>query len=172
MTTPSASTAPAEQHIKRLEASVHSLIETVQGLPEELLYRAPNPGEWPVMSTLAHVVELMPYWSRQARAVAARERNGEPFGRTHDDPDRIGAVEQHGRDSLASALERIRGALGETVRTLRDIPAEGWSRTGRHANRGEMSVEAMIDQFLVSHVEEHLGQAREAIRAAQSGQVP
>ena len=144
----------------------------MQTLPEEVLYRAPTPGEWPVMSTLAHVVELMPYWARQAREVAARPRNGEPFGRTHDDPDRIGAVEQHGRDSLGAALERIRQALDETVRTLRAIPAEGWSRTARHANRGEMSVEAIVDQFLVSHVEEHLGQAREAIRAAQSGQVP
>lgn len=155
----------SNERISRIQAGVDGLIETVESLPSEVLYREPEPGEWPVMSTLAHVVELMPYWAHQGAEVARRARNDQPFGRTHDDADRIGAVTQHGRDSLDSMLPQLRSALDECVSTLRGIPAEGWQRTAHHANRGEMSVEMIVDQFLVEHVEEHLRQAESAIAA-------
>jgi uncharacterized damage-inducible protein DinB len=163
VTTPS--TSSTERRIERIQASVQRLIETVETLPSEILYREPTPGEWPVMSALAHVVELMPYWAHQARDVSMRPNDGQRFGRTHDDPERIGAIQQHRRDSLDATLPRIRQALDETVRTLRAIPADGWRRSASHATRGDMSVEMIVDQFLVSHVEEHLNQARQAIRA-------
>src|ERR687886_1623937 len=107
------------ERVERIAAGVQSLIETVEALPNDLLYREPEPGEWPVMSTLAHVVELMPYWAKQALEVSARSENSQPFGRTHDDPDRVGAVQQHGRDSLDSMLPRLRSASSEAVSTLR-----------------------------------------------------
>ena len=151
--------------VERLENSVQRLVETIEALPSEALYRAPAPGDWPVMSTLAHVVELMPYWSRQALDVARRTQAGQPFGRTHDDPDRIGAIEQHGNDSLDRALQRIQSAKAEAVQLLHLIPADGWSKTARHATRGEMTVQEIVDRFLLSHVDEHLEQARAAIQA-------
>jgi uncharacterized damage-inducible protein DinB len=153
--------------ISRIETSVQQLVDTVEALPEQVLYAEPEPSEWPVMSILAHVVELMPYWAHQALEVSRRPADSQPFGRTHDDADRIGAVQQHGHDSLDSMLPRIRSGCAEAVDTLRQIPPEGWARTARHANRGDMSVEQIVDQFLVSHVEEHLTQARAAISALQ-----
>ena len=152
--------------ISRIETSVQELVDTVEALPQQVLYAEPAPSEWPVMSILAHVVELMPYWARQALDVSRRSADGQPFGRTHDDPDRIGAVQQHGQDSLDSILPRLRTACTEAIDTLQQIPADRWTRTARHANRGDMTVEQIVDQFLVSHVEEHLTQARQAITAA------
>jgi hypothetical protein len=157
----------ATDRISRIETSVQELIDTAEALPGQVLYAEPEPSEWPVMSILAHVVELMPYWAKQALEVSSRAEDGQPFGRTHDDPDRIGAVQQHGRDSLDSMLPRVRSACTEAVQTLRQIPPDRWTRTARHANRGNMTVEQIVDQFLVSHVEEHLSQARAAIAALQ-----
>jgi DinB superfamily len=154
--------------ISRIETSVQQLVETVEALPSQVLYAEPEPSEWPVMSILAHVVELMPYWARQALEVSRRSADGQPFGRTHDDPDRIGAVQQHGGDSLDSMLPRVQTACSEAVAALQQIPPNAWSRTARHANRGDMSVEQIVDQFLVSHVEDHLSQARAAISALQA----
>jgi uncharacterized damage-inducible protein DinB len=154
-----------DERVQRIETSVQRLIETVEALPTNILYREPAAGEWPVMSTLAHVVEVMPYWAHQAVEVAGRQQNDLPFGRTHDDPDRIAAVDQHGGDSLDSMLPRLRQSLDECVRTLRSIPADRWTRTAHHANRGEMSIEAIVDSFLVNHVQEHLAQAQQAITA-------
>jgi len=51
----------AEEHIQRLERSVNQLIQEIERLPADVLYRPPSEGEWPVMSTLAHLAELLPY---------------------------------------------------------------------------------------------------------------
>jgi hypothetical protein len=64
-------------------------------------------------------------------------------------------------------LPRVRVACAEAVDLLGQIPQDRWTRTARHANRGDMTVEQIVDQFLVTHVEEHLAQARAAISALQ-----
>jgi uncharacterized damage-inducible protein DinB len=156
-----------DDRVSRIETAVQQLVDTAEALPPQVLYAEPEPNEWPVMSILAHVVELMPYWARQALEVSGRAQDSQPFGRTHDDPDRIGAVQQHGRDSLDSMLPQVRAACTDAVDLLRQIPDDRWTRTARHANRGDMSVEQIVDQFLVTHVEEHLSQARAAIAALQ-----
>ena len=152
----------AEEHIQRLERSVNQLISEIERLQADVLYRPPSEGEWPVMSTLAHMAELLPYWAHQAAAIAARP--GEPFGRTHDDPDRIGAVQEHGQDSLDTAVNRIRASLEECVSLLRALPAEGWSHSGQHAIRGPMTVEQLVDAFLVNHAEEHAVQVQASVK--------
>src|SRR5205823_1082285 len=93
--------------------------------------------------------------------------DNQPFGRTHDDPERIRAVEEHAGESLEKAIELVQEALRECVQTLRAIPAEGWRRTARHARRGELTVEQFVDMFLVEHVEEHRRQAEATIARLQ-----
>ena len=147
-----------EERIQRLESGVQHLLEEVERLPADVLYREPGPGEWPVMSTLAHVSELLPYWAHQAENVARSP--GMAFGRSHDDPRRIGAIEQHGRDSLEAIVARIRAGLDECLETLRSMPAHAWSATGQHPTRGTMTVEELVDAFLVNHIDEHTAQTR------------
>ena len=155
--------APGEERARRLEAAAEPIIRRAEGLSEEVLYRVPAEGDWSAMMVLAHVAEILPYWARQAKEVAARERDNEPYGRTHDDPDRIAAVEQHARDRLADVLPRLRAGLAEATAILRAIPPERWTRTGRHARRGEMSVARIVDEFLLEHLEEHRRQLEATI---------
>jgi hypothetical protein len=115
------------------------------------------------METLAHLAEVLPYWSSQIQDVVRRERDGEPFGRTHEDPDRIAAVERDAQARLDEVLPRLRDGLAQTTELLRVLPPAAWSRTARHARRGLLTVEQIVDQFLVEHVEEHLAQIRSAI---------
>lgn len=148
----------------RLEQAVQRLLGEVGGLAHEALYREPGSGEWSVTKVLAHLAELLPYWARQAEAVAARDQNDQPFGRTHEDPDRIAAVEEHGQDSLETTVVRVQAGLEVATATLRRIPAEKWTRTGRHERRGEMSVEQIVDDFLVQHAEEHVAQVESILQ--------
>lgn len=157
--------APGEQRARRIESLVEQLLERVGGDPAEQWYAAPTADDWTVMQSLAHVAELLPYWTRQAQDVAARSEHDQPFGRTHDDPARIAAVEAHAHDRPEHVTPRIRAALVETAVALRAIPAPGWARTGRHARRGEMSVEQIVDQFLIEHMEEHLAQVDTILRS-------
>jgi uncharacterized damage-inducible protein DinB len=156
----------AEERVERLQASVQRLLTEIDRLPADVLYREPSAGEWPVMSTLAHLAELLPYWAHQAEGVARSPESS--FGRTHADPDRIGAVEQHGHDSLETAVARIRTALEECVTTLRRIPADAWTTIGHSPTRGTMSVEQIVDRFLVDHAEEHAAQTQATLSALRA----
>ncbi len=152
-----------EDRIQRLQDSVQRLLADIERLPSEILYREPRAGQWPVMSTLAHVSEILPYWAHQAENIA--HNPGALFGRTHEDPDRIAAVDQHSRDSLTAIVARIRAGLDESVRALRSLPADGWASAGQHPRRGSMTVEQVIDAFLLEHVEEHAAQISATLAA-------
>ena len=152
-----------EERIQRLQGSVQRLLADIEQLPAEVLYREPAAGQWPVMSTLAHVAEILPYWAHQAEKIARQP--GAPFGRTHADADRIAAIEQHSHDSLETIVARIRGALEESVRTLRSLPDDAWARAGQHPTRGSMTAEEVIDRFLLNHVEEHTAQISATLAA-------
>jgi uncharacterized damage-inducible protein DinB len=158
----------ADERIQRIEQSVQRLIQEIERLPADVLYREPRPGEWPVMSTLAHLQELLPYWAHQADGVI--KAPDQPFGRTHDDPQRIGAVEEHGHDSLDAIVPRLRASLDECLTTLRSFPREGWSRVGNSPSRGTMTVEQIVDAFLVRHAEEHAAQTRATLQALSASQ--
>ena len=159
-----------EDKIAHVERIVRRLVSEIEQLPSEVLYREPEPGEWPVMSTLAHLEELLPYWAREAADLA--KAPGKAVGRRHDDPRRIGAVQQHGHDSLDAIVPRIRGSLAECLGTLRAIPGEAWSVIGQHPTRGPMSVEQVVEAFLVDHAEEHTNQIHATLRALQTRQRP
>jgi hypothetical protein len=159
----------AEEYIAPVERSVGQLLAEIEQLPGDVLYREPIPGEWPVMSTLAHLAELLPYWAHEAADIARSP--GNPVGRTHEDPRRIGAIEQHGNDSLADMLPRIRAGLDECKATLRSIPDEGWSAVGQHIRRGPITASEVVTAFVVNHADEHAAQIRatlETLRAAKT----
>jgi uncharacterized damage-inducible protein DinB len=147
-----------EERLLRIERSLQQVIAEIENVPADVVYREPAAGEWPVMSTLAHVAEMLPYWAHQATAVARRP--GEPFGRHLDDAARLGAISDHGQDSLQDMAPRIRAGLAECVALLRALPADAWTLAGQHPTRGSMTVEQLVDAFLVTHAQEHAEQIR------------
>lgn len=146
----------SEQRVSQLETTVNDLLAAIERLPHEVLYRAPGPNEWSIMSTLAHLQELLPYWAHQAEAI--QRSPGAPFGRQHDDPARIGAIAQHGSDTLDTMVPRVRASLAECAATLGALPASAWGLTGVHPGRGVMTIEQVVDAFLVHHAAEHASQ--------------
>lgn len=161
-----------QRRVASLRQAVEALLGLAEGIPSERLYAAPGGDDWSLMQVLAHVTEFLPYWASQAREVAARTRDNQPFGRTHDDPDRIKAVEDQARASLATMRDMLNTSLATCTALLEAIPADGWQRTGRHARRGEMSVAQFVDDFLVSHLDEHLAQAEALVQAPAAGPPP
>jgi uncharacterized damage-inducible protein DinB len=160
----------SDAYISRLERTVQELLAEIERLPADVVYEAPKAGEWPVMSTLAHLSELMPYWAHEAQEVA--QSPGKAFGRTHDDPRRIGAIEQHGQDSIGAMVPQIRTSLNECVAALRALPANAWAIEGMHASRGTMSVEAIVDAFIVQHAEEHAEQIARTLQGLHTSPRP
>jgi hypothetical protein len=153
----------AEDRIVRLERGVEVLLNRLARVPNAALYVAPEAGEWPVMSTLAHVVEMLPYWAHQCEQIARNP--GGPFGRMHDDPARLGAVEQHGGDSADVVRAALPASLEEAIMALRALPEPAWELSGIHPRRGAMRVREVVDAFMVEHVDEHAVQVDAALSA-------
>jgi uncharacterized damage-inducible protein DinB len=156
----------AEGHIASVENTVQQLLSEIERLPADVLYREPVAGEWPVMSTLAHLAELLPFWAHEAANLAAAP--GSSIGRELDDPRRVNPIQEHGHDSLADIVPSIRSALDECLTTLRAIPSDKWSAVGQHPHRGAMSVDDLVSAFLVNHVREHADQIHTTLQTLRT----
>jgi uncharacterized damage-inducible protein DinB len=147
---------------------VQAFLDRVENVPNELLRTPPTEGEWSVAELSAHSAEIYGYWAKQIDFLRANP--GKPFGRTMADPDRIGFVEQHKNDSLASLSAAIRSSSAEAARALRAYDDERWRTvTGLHSARGEMDMDYISNLFLAGHAEEHLEQLDQTLAALSDG---
>lgn len=123
----------------------------------------PDPGEterWEAGQVLAHVAEFPEFWLGQASAIVAADPVDDPvpFGRLKSDPGRLEAIERDRHTDPAALLTRVRDSLAEVTDTVRSWPDDAWERHGLHPVRGPMRVDAIIEQYIVAHLEEHADQ--------------
>jgi hypothetical protein len=122
----------------------------------------PDPGaeeRWEAGQIWAHLAEFPAYWLGQARRVIAQPTHAPvPFGRVKTDVGRIEAVERDRHTDPAALLERVRASLAEVSDAVRSWDDEAWQLRGIHPVRGEMTVERIIETFIVDHLEEHADQ--------------
>jgi len=119
---------------------------------------------WGPPEVLAHVAEMLPFWLGELERILDGEQEPVPFGRIADDPLRIGVI---GRDRTLPPrvlFQRARRGLDDWADRLRDLAADAFARQGRHPTLGELTVEALVERFVLGHVEEHLGQLERLVR--------
>jgi hypothetical protein len=141
-----------------------------RGLPPGLGDPGPDGVErWEAGQVWAHLAEFPGYWLGQIRNILDARAGGTtdpvPFGRMQDDPDRVGAVERDRHTDPRALLARCREDLAAAVDAIRGLPPEAWTVDGLHPRLGVMSVGAIVERFLVSHLEEHV----EALDKLRSG---
>jgi len=142
----------------RLVAAAGRIRATAPLLPDEALTDPdPDTGErWDRRQVLAHVAEMLPYWAEQVELVAAGEEV--PFGRVSSNPERIAAIERDRREDPSRLLDRVDDGLGVVLALLERLDDDALAHRGRHQVLGEMTVAAIVDRFLVDHLEEHADQ--------------
>ena len=152
-----------EARARRLEETVGSLIASLGWLDPAALVREPGGEAWTAMQVLGHVAEFVPFWARRARGVAASDHDGIDFSRTPAEWDlRRASVEEDAQVPLETMIARLERGTTEAVALLRAIPADGWSKRGRHWEHGLMTVEELVDRLMLGHLEAHREQARAA----------
>ena len=116
------------------------------------------------MQTLGHMAEMIPYWLNHCRTLIAATGAPPTFGRTAGSPERLAGV-AHGASAGSDALLR---QLHEEVRAaasvIRQLSAAERGKRGISGERGEMTVDQVIESFIVDHAEEHLAQVQGALR--------
>jgi hypothetical protein len=114
---------------------------------------------WEAGQVWAHIAEFVPYWHTELqRVISEYDGTPVPFGRTRSDPGRIAAIEAGRGEPIADQLSRTTEAIAALKRQLAELTPAEWNAVGLHSTRGEMDVEAMVERFIVQHLEEHAEQ--------------
>lgn len=118
-------------------------------------------AHWGPPEVLAHVNEMLPYWTDQLETVlAGTGKEAVPFGRVATDPGRLGRIEADRKRPIGELLDEIAAGLERASGFVAGLSADDAERRGLHSTRGELSVAAAIERFLVTHLEEHVEQLR------------
>jgi hypothetical protein len=152
-------TNQSEDFRRRLTA-VEGRLEALSVCRLEGRTEADSHGErWDAPALWAHLAEVIPYWIAQAeRVLAARTFEPVPFGRTPGSPERFEAIERHRHRGQLALWHDVREDLCDLRAFLDEIPASGWQLRGLHPALGPMTVTEIVEECLVSHLEEHAGQ--------------
>jgi threonine dehydratase len=154
----------AAPYLARLRAAQRRLVEHgARALPDGLTDPDPGASErWEAGQVWAHLAEFPGYWLEQIRSLLAGRSTGTaepiPFGRTKADAERIAAIERERRTDPAELLRRVTAQIGEVSTTLTDLPDDSWAARGLHPSIGEMGLPAIVERFIVAHLEEHADQ--------------
>lgn len=155
-----------------MSASVDTLLARMADAERRLVEHAdapvpsgltePDPGaeeRWEAGQVWAHLAEFPEYWLAQAERVIAQRTNAPvPFGRVKTDAGRVAAIERDRHTDPAALLARVRASLARVSDAARRWEAEAWRQRGIHPTLGEMTVERLVERFIVAHLEEHAEQ--------------
>ncbi len=107
----------------------------------------------------AHLAEFPPYWVGEARKVIAAPAGPPvPFGRLHDDPGRIAAIEHDRLLPPDELWQRVRAGIAQARDYAAGLTLADRARAGEHPRRGMVTVAFILDQFVANHLEEHAAQ--------------
>jgi len=151
---------PAAPFLARLDAVEQRLAEQAGATFMGLTAPDSKSGErWEAGQIWAHLAEFIPYWVTQAeRLIADNAHQPQPFGRTKSNSERLAAIERERGSSSAQLWQNIREDISDLRGFLSEMPDYGWRIRGRHETRGVMAMPAIIEEFLVGHLEEHAAQ--------------
>jgi hypothetical protein len=154
--------ARASSYVERLDAVWPRLARLSAAKPTSGALTDPDPNDeerWDWGQVRAHLAEFPGYWQdRLAEAMAAPRDEPPPFGRTRADAGRIEAIEADRSTPAPELWARIEPQLGRLRSTLEGFSAEDWELKVAHSTLGVMEMPAILDRFLVGHLEEHAAQ--------------
>ena len=159
MTTETVATSLTRMNAVERRLTEHAARSLPAGLTD------PDPGaseRWEAGQVWAHLAEFPGYWLDQIRAILAARAGGAqgpiPFGRMKTDASRTDPIERERRTAPGELLQRVTAKLGELSAELTALPDDAWSASGLHPTLGEMSLEGIVERFVLAHLEEHADQ--------------
>jgi hypothetical protein len=119
----------------------------------------PPTGErWDRGQVLSHIAEFLPYWIEELKGVVAAGGQGAPFGRTKATPSRLARIEAGRHGSPSDLLREIDAGIQGAIGFMRGLDPAQWEMEGTHPSLGVMSVATAINEFIVTHLEQHADQ--------------
>jgi hypothetical protein len=159
----------------RLRAA-HARLESLRPAAEAGEPWPPSPhfgvepeASWNPPELLAHLAEMFPYWIGQIDRILEGHPEPVSFGRVQSDEDRIAAI---GRDRglpVATLLARVADGVALAGARLRTMPPADLERRGTHPTLGEMTVRAVVERMLLTHLDGHVEQLASILDGPRNG---
>jgi len=147
-----------EQLIDELAATPERVPALVAGAPTEALDRRPTSDTWSPVEVCRHMPAAAQVYGMRFKWMILQNDpllpNYEEDGWVANSPD--------GVDALPRMIDEMAAYRAETVRLLRALPPDGWSRSGRHEVLGALTLEPYV-RHEVAHEESHVAQLRAAL---------
>ena len=142
-----------------LASTVAAVRELTAGVPDEVLNRRPEPGEWSAFEVLGHIWDAEVAFSWRTRLVIAQDRPT----LTGYDQVAWAALARPGFDALLDGFEAMRGP---NLLMLAAVKDEDWQRIGLHTERGEVSLRLLVETT-AGHDWAHVRQLEQTLAAVR-----
>jgi hypothetical protein len=156
-----------------LTSRMRAAADAIVGLQAAIDGRAPWPlaehfgiepeAHWGPPEILAHLSEMLPYWSGEIERVLEGPSEPVPFGRVAANELRIGVIERDRSLPTRELVARLETGVERLAQRLGELHNSQPGRLGLHPTLGEMTVATMADKFVARHLEEHAEQLRAAL---------
>ena len=122
----------------------------VKGMSAEQVRTRPIEGKWSTLEVVCHLADFEPIQADRMKRVIAEDK-----------PQLIGADEnefaaklRYDQRDLEEELRIIELTRGQLGRILKTLPAEAFSRTGLHNERGEVTLTRLLE-YATKHIPHH-----------------
>jgi len=138
-----------------------SVLSAVEGVSEAEAHQIPEPGEWTVVQSLAHITELQYFWV--TKAVLITQVDDPQITRTAVENDvRLEAVTDRSQDGLASLIRQMNFANNQVVDVVAAIDPAALDRPGHREDNPMTSADVI--RYTARHVRTHADQIIESLR--------
>jgi DinB superfamily len=142
--------------LDRFENGTTVFEDALRGVPPAVADRVPAPGKWSIRQIAAHLADAELVGAVRMRFIAAQP--GSPLKAYDQDvwANELAYTKLPVEDSLAA----FRAARKYTSTMLRNLPESAFTRTGMHEERGEESLQRLVELYC-DHTDHHARQIRE-----------
>ncbi len=146
--------------LERFRRGAELVAVATTGAAGPVLDFQPAPGKWGVRTIVCHLADTETVLAMRLRQVIAEDNPMMPAM----DQDAWANRLDYSKRKLSPALEAFRRTRAENHELLKDLPPETFARTGRHSERGAMTLLDLL-RIYAEHAEKHVQQIQSA-RAA------
>jgi hypothetical protein len=156
--------------LERFRRGAELVAVATTGAAGPVLDFRPAEGKWSVRTIVCHLADTEEVLSMRLRQVIAEDNPALPA----IDQDAWAERLDYSRRKLSQALDTFRRTRAENYDLLKDLPQETFARTGRHSERGTITLLDLLRIF-AGHPEKHVQQiqaARAAYKEFKAAQAP
>lgn len=156
-----------QESIVSVEKSLDQIIETVEGLSEEIIRKNPVPEEWSIMQIICHVEEAIPYWIGEIENI--KSAPGTEWGRHFTHAGRLAAVDAADTRTVSDVLAKLKAmkpVVAEKLAQLDEVTLATESPS-RNPNFGTKPISFIVDHLIVEHAAKHFGQIQRNLSKLQ-----